>query len=94
MDFRPLADNVLVKVAAAEEKTSGGIIIPANVKEVPNTGEVLAVGSGLVLQDATKLHLEVVVGDKVLLTPKAGFPVEIDGESFKVVRESEILAVI
>jgi chaperonin GroES len=94
MDFKPLADNVLVKVEAAEEKTSGGIIIPNNAKEVPNYGTVSAVGSGLLLQDGNRHKVEVSLGDKVLLVKGVGVPVEIDGEAFKVVKEYEILAVI
>jgi chaperonin GroES len=94
MSFKPLADNVLVEVEAAEKKTSGGIIIPDNVKETPNYGNVVAVGTGLLLQDGSRHTIEVSVGDKVLFTKNAGVPVEIDGESFKILKEHEILAVI
>ena len=87
--IQPLADRVLVKPAAAEEKTVGGIIIPDSAKEKPLRGEVLAVGNGtkdeqMVLQ----------AGDQVLYGKYAGTELELDGEKFLIMRQSDVLAKI
>jgi chaperonin GroES len=87
--IQPLADRVLVKPAAAEEKTIGGIIIPDSAKEKPLRGEVLAVGNGtkdeqMVLQ----------AGDQVLYGKYAGTELELDGEKYLIMRQSDVLAKI
>lgn len=89
MKVKPLADRVLIKPAAAEEKTIGGIIIPDSAKEKPLQGEVLAVGNG------TKDESMVLkVGDRVLYGKYAGTELELDGEKFIIMRQNDILAVI
>ena len=89
MKVRPLADRVLVKPAAAEEKTVGGIIIPDSAKEKPLQGEVLAVGNG------TKDEAMVLkAGDRVLYGKYAGTELELDGEKFLIMRQNDILAVM
>ncbi|MDD6209921.1 MAG: co-chaperone GroES [Bacteroidales bacterium] len=89
MNIKPLADRVLVKPAAAEEVTLGGIIIPDSAKEKPLKGEVLAIGNG------TKDEAMVVKpGDKVLYGKYAGTEIELDGETLLIMRQSDILAVI
>ena len=89
MNIRPLADRVLVKPAAAEEKTVSGIIIPDSAKEKPLKGEVIAVGEG------TKDEVMVVKkGDEVLYGKYAGTEIEIDGEKYLIMRQSDILAII
>lgn len=89
MNIKPLADRVLVKPAAAEEKTASGIIIPDSAKEKPLRGEVMAVGNG------TKDEAMVVkVGDTVLYGKYAGTELELDNEKFLIMRQSDILAVI
>lgn len=89
MNIKPLADRVLIKPAAAEEKTVGGIIIPDSAKEKPLKGEVKAVGQG------TKDE-EIVVkeGDTVLYGKYAGTEVEFEGEKYLIMRQSDILAII
>jgi chaperonin GroES len=89
MSIKPLADRVLVKPAAAEEKTVGGIIIPDSAKEKPLKGEVLAVGNG------TKDE-EIVVkkGDIVLYGKYAGTELELDGEKYLIMRQKDILDII
>ncbi|MDR3261416.1 MAG: co-chaperone GroES [Tannerella sp.] len=89
MKIKPLADRVLVKPAAAEEKTVGGIIIPDSAKEKPLKGEVIAVGNG------TKDE-EIVVkpGDAVLYGKYAGTEIELDGDTYLIMRQSDILAII
>ncbi|HXH19378.1 MAG TPA: co-chaperone GroES [Chitinophagales bacterium] len=89
VNIKPLADRVLVKAQAAEEKTKGGIIIPDTAKEKPQKGEVVAVGSGKKDEPIT-----VKVGDTVLYGKYAGTEINIDGEDYLIMRESDILAVI
>ena len=89
MNIKPLADRVLVKPANAEEKTSSGIIIPDSAKEKPLKGEVLAVGNGTKDED-----MVVKKGDTVLYGKYAGTEIELDGEKYLIMRQSDILAII
>lgn len=89
MNIRPLADRVLIKPAAAEEKTLGGIIIPDSAKEKPLKGKVLAVGAGT--KDEEMVLKE---GDTVLYGKYAGTEVELDGEKVIIMRQNEVLAVV
>mgnify|MGYP000928640219 CR=1 FL=1 len=89
MSIKPLADRVLVKPAAAEEKSVGGIIIPDTAKEKPLKGEVIAVGNGTKDED-----MIVKKGDNVLYGKYAGTEIELDGETFLIMRQSDILAII
>ena len=89
MNIKPLADRVLIKPAPAEEKTAGGLIIPDTAKEQPRQGEVLAVGNG------TKDEEMVLrTGDHVLYGKYAGTEVELDGEKYLIMRQSDVLAVL
>ena len=89
MNIKPLADRVLIQPAAAEEKTSGGIIIPDSAKEKPLKGKVLAVGTG------TKDEQMVLkAGDEVLYGKYAGTELELDGEKYLIMRQSDVLAII
>ena len=89
MNIKPLADRVLVEPAEAEQKTASGIIIPDNAKEKPLRGEVLAVGQG------TKDEQMVLkVGDQVLYGKYAGTELELDGEKYLIMRQSDVLAKI
>jgi chaperonin GroES len=92
--FRPLHDRVLVRRVEAEERTSGGIIIPDTAKEKPVEGEVLAVGPGARDQTGRIIPLDVKVGDHVLFGKWAGTDVLIDGEERLILKESDILGVI
>ncbi len=89
MNIKPLADRVLVKPAAAEEKTMSGIIIPDSAKEKPQKGEVLAVGNGTKDEE-----MIVAVGDTVLYGKYAGTELELEGEKYLIMRQSDILAII
>lgn len=89
MNIRPLADRVLIKPAPAEEKTVGGIIIPDSVKEKPLKGEVIAVGNGTKDEE-----MVVKTGDNVLYGKYAGTEIELDGDKFLIMRQSDILAII
>ena len=89
MNIKPLADRVLIKPAPAEEKTAGGLIIPDTAKEKPLQGEVLAVGNGTKDEEMV-LH----TGDYVLYGKYAGTEVELDGEKYLIMRQSDVLAVL
>lgn len=89
MNIKPLADRVLIKPAAAEEKTVGGIIIPDTAKEKPLKGEVLAVGNGTKDEE-----MVVKKGDNVLFGKYAGTELDLDGEKYLIMRQSDILAII
>ena len=94
MKFRPLHDRIVVTRIDAEEKTAGGIIIPDTAKEKPIEGEVMAVGSGKILEDGTVRKIDLKVGDRVLFGKYSGTEVKIDGEDRLIVREDDILGVI
>jgi len=87
MKLKPLSDRVLIKPAAAEQKTASGIIIPDSAKEKPLKGEVIAVGPGT--KDET---MQVSMGDMVLFGKYAGTEIENDGEKLLIMRQSDILA--
>ena len=87
--IQPLADRVLVRPAAAEEKTVGGIIIPDSAKEKPLRGEVLAVGNGTKDEE-----MVLKAGDQVLYGQYAGTELELEGEKYLIMRQSDVLAKI
>lgn len=89
MSIKPLADRVLVKPAVAEEKSLGGIIIPETAKEKPLKGEVFAVGNGTKDEE-----MVVKKGDNVLYGKYAGTEIEVEGEVYLIMRQSDILAII
>lgn len=94
MALKPLADRVVVKPSEAEEKTTGGIILPDTAKEKPQEGTVVAVGPGKISENGTKVAMEVKVGDKVLYGKYSGTEVTIDGVEHLIMRESDILAIV
>ncbi|HHZ04184.1 MULTISPECIES: co-chaperone GroES [Acetomicrobium] len=94
MQLKPLGDRVVIKVLSQEEKTKGGIVLPDTAKEKPQEGEVVAVGSGRVLENGQKLPLEVKVGERVIFSKYAGTEVKIEGEEYLILSERDILAVV
>lgn len=94
MNLQPLADRVVVKALAQEEKTKSGIVLPDTAKEKPQEGEVLAVGPGKVAENGSRIPMEVKVGDKVIYSKYAGTEVKVDGVEYLVLRESDVLAII
>ena len=94
MKFRPLGDRVLVKRVEEETKTKGGIIIPDTVKEKPQEGEIIAVGSGARDDSGKVVPLDVKVGDKILFGKWSGSEVKIDGEDLLIMKESDVLGVL
>ena len=94
MKIRPLADKVLVQRLEAENKTSGGIVLPDSAKEKPQRGKIVSVGEGKLLDDGTRQQVQVKKGDIVLFTSYAGTDVKIDGKEYLIMDESSIMAVI
>lgn len=92
--LKPLGDRVVVKPAAAEEKTAGGIILPDTVKEKPVEGNVVAVGTGKVADDGKAIKMEVKVGDRVLYGKYSGTEVTVNGEEYLIMRESDIFGIL
>jgi len=92
--IKPLGERVVIKVLEGEEKTKSGIVLPDTAKEKPQMGEVLAVGSGKILDNGEKVALEVKEGDKILFAKYAGTEVKLDEEAYMVLKESDILAII
>ena len=94
MFIRPLYDRIIVKRVEQQRTTAAGIVIPDTAAEKPEQGEVVAVGSGRLLQDGSVRPLQVKTGERVLFGKYAGQTVKLDGEEFLVMREEDILGVI
>jgi chaperonin GroES len=94
MKIRPLHDRVIVKRLEEVRTTASGIIIPDTAVEKPDQGEVIAVGTGKVLEDGSVRKLEVKVGDKVLFGKYSGQAVKVDGDELLVMKEEDIMGVI
>ena len=94
MKFRPLHDRVAVRRVTAEEKSSGGIIIPDTVKEKPMEGEVIAAGPGARNEQGAVQPLEVKAGDRILFGKWSGTEVKIDGEELLIMKESDIMGIV
>ncbi len=92
--LKPLRDKVVVERSEAEERTSGGILLPDTAKDKPKQGTVIAVGAGRVLESGESKALEVKKGDKVLFSSFAGSEVKVDGKEYLIMSESDILAVV
>jgi chaperonin GroES len=94
MNIRPLHDRVVVRRLEEETTSAGGIVLPDSAAEKPSQGEVLAIGSGKLLDNGDVRALDVKVGDRVLFGQYAGSTVKIDGEELLVLSESEIFGVL
>ena len=93
-NVRPLRDRVLVRRIEESEQKVGGIIIPDSAKEKPLQAEVIAVGSGRILESGEKMPLDLKAGDKVLIGKWSGTEVKVDGEDLLILKEDEILGVL
>ena len=93
MNIKPLGDRVVIKVMESEEMTKSGIVLPGAAKEKPMQGEILAVGSGELIE-GKRVPLELKIGDKVLYSKYAGTEVKLDGEEFLILRQNDVLAII
>src|SRR5260370_8428632 len=94
MNLRPLGDRVVVKPVEKEEKTKSGIVLPDTAKEKPQEGIVQAVGTGRILDNGTKVQMELKVGDKVLYAKYAGNEFKLDEIEYLIVSEKDVLAVV
>jgi len=93
-EIRPLHDRLMVRRIEEKKTAKGGIIIPDTAKEKPQEGKVLAVGNGKILDNGTKLAMDVKVGNKILFGKYTGTEIKIDGEDVLILREDEVLAVL
>jgi chaperonin GroES len=94
MKFRPLHDRVVLKRIEAEEKTTGGIIIPDTAKEKPQQGEVVAVGPGGRDESGKLIPIDLKAGDRVLFGKWSGTEVKIDGVEYLIMKESDVMGVL
>jgi len=94
MALRPLHDRVILKRMEEEKISAGGIVIPDSAAEKPMRGEVIAAGTGKILEDGKVRPIAIKVGDKVLFGKYSGTEVKVDGEELLVMREEDIIAVI
>ena len=94
MHFRPLHDRVVVRRIDADQKTTGGIIIPDTVQEKPHEGEVIAVGPGARNERGELVPTELKAGDRVLFGKWSGTEVKIDGQDLLILKESDILGLV
>ena len=94
MNVRPLHDRLVVRRIEEKETVKGGIIIPDTAKEKPQEGEVIAVGNGKVLENGTKVAMDVKAGDRVLFGKYSGTDIKIDGQEYLILREDEVLAIL
>ncbi len=92
--IKPLGDRVVIKVSEGDMKTASGIVLPDTAKEKPQEGEVVAVGTGKMLDNGTRAQMEVKTGDKVIFSKYSGSEVKVDEQNYLIVRESDILAIL
>ncbi len=92
--LRPLSDKIVVQRLKAEEKTSGGIVLPDTAKEKPKEGRVIATGEGKLLKDGTRAEFQVKKNDHIIFSSYAGTEVKVAGEEFLIMSEDDVLAVI
>ena len=94
MKLKPLGDRIVVKAAEKEEMTKGGLVLPDTVKEKPVEGEVVAVGTGRVLDNGSRQPMEVKVGDRVIYSKYSGTEVKVEEETYLVIGERDVFAVV
>jgi chaperonin GroES len=90
----PIGDHVVIKVEKAKETMKSGIVLPDSAKEKPQQGTVMAVGSGVMLDNGTKIPLEVKEGDKVVYSKYSGNEIKFDDEEYVVLSQHDILAIV
>jgi chaperonin GroES len=94
MKLKPLDDRVVIKQSDAQEKTAGGIILPDTAKEKPQIGKVIATGPGRLLDDGKRCKMSVKKKDDVIYAKYIGSDVEIEGEKYVILKESDILGIV
>lgn len=93
MKIKPLADNVVLKATEAEETTKSGIVLTSAAQEKPQVAEVVAVGPGGMV-DGKEVKMTVNTGDKVIAAKYSGTEIKVDGETYTIIRQSDILAIV
>ncbi len=94
MNLKPLDDRIVIKQSDAEEMTVGGIILPDAAQEKPQTGKVVAIGPGKLLDDGKRAKMSVKKKDKVIYGKYVGSDIEIDREKYVILRESDVLGIV
>jgi chaperonin GroES len=94
MKLKPLDDKVVIKQSKAEEKTAGGILLPDSAKEKPQMGKVVAVGPGKMLDTGKRSTMNIKKNDEVIYPKYMGTDIEIDGDKYVILRESDILGIV
>lgn len=94
MKIRPLHDRIVVKRLESEEKSAGGIVLPGSAQEKPQMGEVIAVGTGRILDNGDSQALIVKVGDKVLFGKYSGTEVKLAGEELLIMKEDDLFGIV
>jgi chaperonin GroES len=92
--LRPLHDRVVIKRIEEAEQMRGGLYIPDTAKEKPQEGEVIAIGDGRILEDGTRVPLDLKVGERVLFGKYSGTEIKLEDEELLIMRESDILGVV
>lgn len=94
MNLKPLGDKVVIEVMEQEDKTAGGIFLPDAAKKKPQTGKIVAVGTGRVLDNGKRNDLNVKVGQKVIFSKYGGNEVTVDGQDYTILDEDQIYAIL
>lgn len=92
--LKPLGDKVVVEAMESEDKSAGGLYLPDSAKKKPQTGKIIAVGEGRILDDGKRAPMSVKVGDKVLFSKYGGNEVQVDGNEYTILDEDQIYAII
>ena len=92
--IKPLGDRVVIKVLEKDQITKSGIVLPDTAKEKSQEGEIIAVGTGKVLDNGQRIAMELAVGDKVIFSKYAGTEVKMDGQEYLILSERDVLATI
>ena len=93
MEIQPLHDRLVVKRIEAEKIVKGGIVIPDTAKEKPQSGVVMAIGKGKILENGNRIEMTVKEGDHILFAKYSGTEIKLDGEEYLILREDEVLAI-
>ncbi len=94
MNLKPLDDRIVIKQSDAEEKSTGGILLPDSAQEKPQIGKIVATGPGKLLDDGKRAKMSVKKKDEVLYAKYSGSDVEVDGEKYVILTESDVLGIV
>ncbi len=94
MKLKPLDDRIVIKQSDAEEKSAGGILLPDSAQEKPQIGKVVAIGPGKLLDDGKRGQMSVKKKDEILYAKYSGSDVEVDGDKYVILRESDVLGIV